>query len=435
MRAAYAAWDAAPCAVDAANAVVRAINGVVARYRTALPNLRNVVLLGTDEALPQARILDPTTISPESDNASALRFTTANLTRGNALYAAAATSHFLSDAPYGSTVTIPWLNRQLYLPQLAVGRLVETPIEIQRQLELYVAANGLLTPDSALTTAYDFLTDGGKAVKAGLDAVVPAPASNGLLSDTWDAAQLRGAFTGKNPPDDILSVNAHYDHWRLQPAAGRELLSSASLPALPTDPAVEPAFARRILFTMGCHGGLNVAELAARGAAAASGLDWVEAYATQRSAVYVANTGFGYGDTISNALSERLMSLFAVRLDEQGAIGELWVKALADYHLGAGAYGVYDEKALAGGDVLRPALLAHRQWRDAADAGPAGAGERPRQRPPGRAGDGRADDRGALDRARAVLGRRRQDGRRPLPPDPAAPRGGRDRARRRRPRA
>ncbi|MDQ3163873.1 MAG: PxKF domain-containing protein, partial [Actinomycetota bacterium] len=76
-------------------------------------------------------------------------------------------------------------------------------------------------------------------------------------------------------------------------------------------------------------------------------LDWVESYARQRSAVYVANTGFGYGDTISNALSERLMSLFAGRLDEHGAaIGELWVKALADYHLGAGAYGVYDEKAL-----------------------------------------------------------------------------------------
>ncbi len=346
VRTAYAAWDATPCAVDAANAVVRAINGVVARYRPALPNLRNVVLLGTDEALPQARILDPTTISPESDNASALRFTTANLTRGNALYAAAATSHFLSDAPYGSTVTIPWLNRQLYLPQLAVGRLVETPIEIQRQLELYVAANGLLTPDSALTTAYDFLTDGGKAVKAGLDAVVPATASNGLLSDTWDAAQLRGAFTGKNPPDDILSVNAHYDHWRLQPATGRELLSSASLPAVPTDPAVEPAFARRILFTMGCHGGLNVANSLLAAPLPPQALDWVEAYSSQRSAVYVANTGFGYGDTISNALSERLMSLFAVRLDEQGAIGELWVKALADYHLGAGAYGVYDEKAL-----------------------------------------------------------------------------------------
>ena len=346
VRTAYAAWDATPCAVDAANAVVRAINGVVARYRPALPNLRNVVLLGTDEALPQARILDPTTISPESDNAAALRFTTANLTRGNALYAAAATSHFLSDGPYGSTITIPWLNRQLYLPQLAVGRLVETPIEIQRQLELYVAANGILTPDSALTTAYDFLKDGGKAVKAGLDAVVPTQFSNGLLTDTWDAAQLRSAFTGKNPPDDVLSVNAHYDHWRLQPAAGGELLSTGSLPALPTNPAVEPAFARRVLFTMGCHGGLNVANSLLPAPLPPQALDWVEAYARQRSAVYVANTGFGYGDTISNALSERLMTLFAIRLDEQGPIGELWVKALADYHLGAGAYGVYDEKAL-----------------------------------------------------------------------------------------
>ena len=101
VRAAYAAWDASPCNTEAANAVVRAINAVVAQYRAQTPQLRYVVILGTDEALPMARISDPTTISNETDEAADLEFTTSGLTKGNALHAAAARAKFLSDARTG----------------------------------------------------------------------------------------------------------------------------------------------------------------------------------------------------------------------------------------------------------------------------------------------------------------------------------------------
>ena len=40
------------------------------------------------------------------------------------------------------------------------------------------------------------------------------------------------------------------------------------------------------------------------------------------------------------------MGIFATRLRENRPIGESWVTALDDYFLGAGAYGVYDEKVL-----------------------------------------------------------------------------------------
>ena len=66
VRNAYAAWDASPCDTEAANDVVRAINALVATYRAGAPELRYVVILGTDEALPMARISDPTTISNDT---------------------------------------------------------------------------------------------------------------------------------------------------------------------------------------------------------------------------------------------------------------------------------------------------------------------------------------------------------------------------------
>src|SRR5207248_7211347 len=65
VRSAYSAWDANPCSVDAANTVVRSINNVVANYRPKYPNLKYVVLLGTDTALPMWRQQDLTATSPE----------------------------------------------------------------------------------------------------------------------------------------------------------------------------------------------------------------------------------------------------------------------------------------------------------------------------------------------------------------------------------
>ncbi|MGH3131635.1 MAG: hypothetical protein ACRDNX_12525, partial [Gaiellaceae bacterium] len=233
VRAAYSAWDASPCSIGAANDIVRAINDVVAGYRPSLPSLRYVVLLGTDEAIPFARVLDEVEISPESDEAADLAFTLGSPPRANAIYAAAARSHFLTDNAYGAFTEIPWLGRQLYLPQISVSRLLETPDDIERQLKVYDAANGVLDPNSAFTTAYDFLKDGGEGVKSALDLLVPG-ASTGEINDAWTAATVTGKFAA---PADVMSVNAHYSHWLLQPAAGSALVRTGDLPAPPAPPA------------------------------------------------------------------------------------------------------------------------------------------------------------------------------------------------------
>ena len=74
--------------------------------------------------------------------------------------------------------------------------------------------------------------------------------------------------------------------------------------------------------------------------------DFAEAYAAQRAAVYVANTGFGYGDTVANAFPERLMSIFGAQIGRNGTLGADWLRAMHKYYNTMGFYGVYDEKAL-----------------------------------------------------------------------------------------
>lgn len=368
VKSTYRAWDASPCSIAAANDVVRAVNNVVNRYRNAAGNnLKYVVLLGTDEALPFARVPDLVTLSNEQDNAGELGFMLGNAPQqANALYAAAALGYVLTDDAYGAFSKADWLGRELYLPQVSVSRMVESPADISGQLDEYKARNGLVDPTTgtALVTGYDFLADGAQGVAAKLQQV--APNTRTLINDTWKKADLTAVYTGATPVPTIASTNAHYSHYQAQPAgpasggkfARTDLFNTADVP--------DNSLPGRLLFTMGCHAGLNVPDTAVRGGLGAAAQDWAQEHGQQKAAVYLANTGYGYGDTASSALSERLMVMFAGQLaDKSTTIGEKYVKAKAGYFSSMGTYGVFDEKAL-----VEANLYGLPFWR----VGPAGSG-------------------------------------------------------------
>jgi hypothetical protein len=268
---------------------------------------------------------------------------------------------------------------------------------------------GTLNPTSALVTGYDFLADGAKAVNDNLKANftglsspdtfrpnVPAinnpgadwkastvyasgaivqpiaenpsglafqaqgPGTSGQAAPAWPLSLgltvpdnnitwkaivapwnandvLTNALQSSNPPS-IVSLDAHYNQFELESASG-DLANSGQANA---------AFAARILFTMGCHGGLNISDtLGGPTSPVNKYLDWPQLYAQDKAAMYIANTGYGYGDSASVALSERLLALFAKNLhSDSGSVGEEWVNALQQYFATAGAYDVYDEKVM-----------------------------------------------------------------------------------------
>jgi hypothetical protein len=345
VRAAYAAWDQKPCSVDAANTVVRKINDVIKTYRTALPQLRFIVVLGTDQVIPMYRQDDLTSLSPELDEANDLAFTTSNLSAGNALYASAAQNTVLTDGAYAAFTQLTWLDHDLPLPQISVARLVESPTEMGIQLGQYVTADGKLSPTSKLTAGYDFLTDGANDIHSALTTQFPTIASDPLdqlISPSWQKADFLAQYFDKSPVPGIVSPNAHYSHWLAQPAGPNPI---TSLSQMVNTGNVPPDLAGRLVFVMGCHSGLNVpnnlsTDLDRR-------KDWVESYLASKTAVYIAQTGFGYGDTETTALTERLLRLFAQKLNSGNtSIGEQWIEALKSYYLTAGAYDVFDEKVM-----------------------------------------------------------------------------------------
>src|SRR6185503_7786187 len=165
VQTAYASWNQNPGDPVRANAVVRAINDVVDQQIRQQPNgagMRYLVLVGGDQVIPFARLGDFTTTANETTYASTFGTNTD-------LFASLRLGNFLSDDPYGDVNPVPYLTRQLHVPELAVGRLVETPGQIVGAIGRFVSFQGRLDPQTSLTTGYDFLTDGAQTVKARLD--------------------------------------------------------------------------------------------------------------------------------------------------------------------------------------------------------------------------------------------------------------------------
>ncbi len=349
VSAEYATWDANPCDPEAANGVVAAINAVVDGYRGSLPDLQNIVIVGADDAIPFARVPDVTRISNESDYTQDVL----NIAGSNSLVGTFVTSNVLSDNPYGAFHPISVLNRQIFVPEVALGRLVEDPAQIKAQVDQFIQFEGELDPTTGLTTGYDFLTDGANDVATAVDAVVGALSSARLINDAWTSGDLAAAFNLKLPPPDIAAINAHFDHYRLLPGAGNttgdetDLFTTANVARATNTPAILPG---SIIFSMGCHSGLNVPDVlvpSPTGDQAERLLDWPAAFANQGAAVYVANTGYGYGDTEAVAYSEQLMSLFAQNFSGNMTLGEAMATAKRRYVGNLVHVQTYDEKVIA----------------------------------------------------------------------------------------
>jgi hypothetical protein len=338
VQSAYASWDANPCSVPDGNDVVAAIAAVVDQIRADQPSLQNLVIVGGDDQVPFARLADGAIESNERDY-GASTFAGENNVEADAL----SLGYYFSDDPFAAPEPLGVGSATLYAPQLAVGRLVESAAEIESALTRFVNSEGDLDSEAGLTTGYSFLASGAEAVSANLGADGLTPEA--LINEDWSRSDLTAALT-QDPTPGVDSVNAHFDYSRLLPAddntsgAGTDLFTTADIrDAL-------SSYAGRLLFSMGCHSGLDVddAEVAASGVATPVD-DWAKAFA-DAGALWVGNTGYGYADTDTIAYSARLMADFAADLGGPLSVGEALTEAKQQYAAGNALLSPYDLKAL-----------------------------------------------------------------------------------------
>ena len=351
IRTLEAQADAHKTCPYAENLVASALKQIVDSYRPNNPGLAYVVLVGGDNVIPFFRYADEAGLAPESGFIPPVLDSTAS-------QASLRLNYVLSQDAYGAAVQINQNANTFPVPDLAVGRIVETAAEATTMLDAYLATSGgvVATPTSSLVTGYDFLSDAASTVKGSLDAGI-GPSGDSLIAANnisptqacdathllpncaWDATALKSSLLGSR--HDIVFLAGHFSANSALAADFSTTISTTDLQKSATD------FTNSIVFSAGCHSGYNIVN-----ADAVPGitqpLDWSEAFA-QKGATLIAGTGYQYGDTDFEMYSEQIYAGFAAQLLQGSgpvSVGQALVQAKKAYLANTPTLRGIDTKAL-----------------------------------------------------------------------------------------
>jgi hypothetical protein len=308
--------DAHTACMYAKNLVASAIKDIVTAYRATNPGLKYVVIVGGDGAIPFFRYPDQSLLGPESDFQAPVQ-------TGTASDASLRSNYVLGQDAYGSSIDLSLHASAFPIPDLPVGRLVESAAEASGMIDAYLATTGgtIATPTKSLVTGYDFLADAAGSVDAELAAGMgtggtaeklvsskdTAPgqacdASHTLPGCSWNATAFGSALLGSR--HDLLFLAGHFSANNALAADFQTTLSTADLAASTVN------LANSIVFSAGCHSGYNVVD---PDAVTGGSVDWAQAFA-RKHATLIAGTGYQYGDTDFLEYSERIYAEFAHQL-------------------------------------------------------------------------------------------------------------------------
>ena len=330
VAAAYAAWNTNQTDVAAANQVASAIRGLGLEYLAAHPTVQYILLVGDDRVIPARRIRDRTPY-PESEYTC--------LNPDTPVGAAIAQDFFLSDDYYADREPTPWEDTEIYIPDWAIGRLIETPEEITSQIDAFLLSPEITIGSAtsrALVVGYDFVQDVATNIATDLlgQDLGNARVDSTLIGDTWTSTQFREKQLNTNPAFKLQSINGHASHASQgapvgTPVTAREIISGTS------------DLTGALIYSVGCHSGLNVPETSN------FPLDLAQAFG-QKRANYVGNTGFSWGSRIGVYLSERLMQNYSQELLKGTSveIGKALAVAKQRYYQEAEGFEEKDEKVL-----------------------------------------------------------------------------------------
>jgi len=245
-----------------ANVVVVSIKQLIRRHWDTLENqLENIMLIGDDRVIPFYRIADGT-FEPDPWTL---------------------TDDFYTDR--NPTECATCANPLVFIPDIAGGRLIETPAQIIGMIDAFLADNNLNIRSAAIT-GYDFVQDGAKAACDTLQRV-DIPSDCSLMGESWGSDDFKDQILNRH--HDITSINGHAYYEMFLTPDDKNIWAS-DFANSSTD------FAGTLFYTVGCHSGLNVPDK----------LDLPESFALKQ-ANYIANTGYGIGGLDGIELSEELM--------------------------------------------------------------------------------------------------------------------------------
>lgn len=328
VRSAYRTWqqNRDPSQTNRrANAVAQALHDWIWQLRdTSMPGLQYVVLAADDRVIPHYRLrIDPPTNPDEYGNweTEDVYYAEGVVGAGTTVGAALAADYTLTDDFFGARAPADWgvADQRFFMPEIAVGRLVERPADMTAAVRAFLERDGRLIVSHALLVGYDLMQDAAEVADRHLAAAGLGEAERTrFIGSGWTSDTLRAALLGP-VRHDLVFVAAHAKHYGHEtPRNGvlyaREIAeSSADLAGV-------------LAYGLACHGGLNVP-----GAEHPEPMDFPEAW-LGRGAVYLGSPGFAYGQTDGLQWDEALMARFTEELTRPGAtLGDAFLAARRAY--------------------------------------------------------------------------------------------------------
>ncbi|HET9808696.1 MAG TPA: beta-propeller fold lactonase family protein, partial [Candidatus Limnocylindria bacterium] len=356
VQSAYAQWDAHPDCPAAANVVARSIKGVIDAYRATNTGLKFVVLAGNDHVLPFYRTPDQSGLGSEKDYHPAVLDTTFS-------QASLRLGYVLTQDYYGNVRPISRFDHVLYLPDLAVGRLVESISDMTAVVDAYLATDGVVAPTQALVVGYDFLSDAAgfiadqlQANALTVDRELIQPVGDQPTDPTaWTAQQLSTKLLGATT-FGILSINAHFSANSMLAADYSTRLRTTDITSLP---ATDTRFRNALVLSTGCHSSYNIVDPHAT--SLTEDVDWTQAFAA-RGATMIGGTGYQYGDTDFIKYTEQLHANTTLQLrygTGPVAIGTALANAKRTYISTLPTLNGIDEKSLVQATLYGLPMLAY----------------------------------------------------------------------------
>ena len=319
---AYDAWDADPTSIARAQAVTDVIRRKIMQYLSQHDGIQYVVIVGDDRVIPFRRVRDYTPAYSER--------TYNDVNENHPTGIALKNDYFLSDDFYVDREAISIKSREIYIPDLAIGRLIETPQQIINFIDGFIA-QPVTTVDQALISGYDFVDDAAAEICSEWLSISGVSPNCDLIGQEWTGASLFEAQQHYL----IQSINGHANHYMEGVAIG-SAITGEMIANTTAD------LSGGLLYTLSCHGGLNVPNNNEHP------IDLTEAFVA-KGMNYVGNSGYGWGYGGGYVgLSERLMVLYTEQLlrSSQVSMGQALVQAKHQYYQQDQKFSNYDQKVM-----------------------------------------------------------------------------------------
>jgi len=341
--AARTGWIGSEGIVANTDTYVAEIDIYIENLKSTYPNLQYIIIVGAHEVIPmKARPADDMdTPYRESQWAGGLPSGYFRSLYQDTAGGTAPRGHYLTDSIYGdlSYVSNGYGVDDELIPELAVGRLVETPSQISTLVQNYMDSNATFSKSDMASIASNDYMDGGQAAAN----YMGASADTSLIQSTFATSLVPPVI---NANDDVVYLAGHGNYDYISPGFRAGSTTGGDTDDLSNLPDA-------VIAASGCHNGVNFGNRLYT----ATYNEFPEEFAAHQVGVYLGSTGYtwisGTGSSTNAALtgwSEKLATHFLNHLLNDGTgttAGKAYKDAVNEYVSDYGGIGNPHRRVLA----------------------------------------------------------------------------------------